>query len=107
MDSVHRAVARFLRAHGVRRDARVLVAVSAGADSTALLHVLLALGQRVAAAHVHHGLRGAAADADLAFVAELARALGVAFHGAHVAAAVRDGRSPEARARALRYEALE
>lgn len=107
MDPVHREVARFLGAHGVRRDARVLVAVSGGADSTALLHALLALGQRVGVAHVHHGLRGAAADTDLAFVAELARALGVAFHGAHVDAALRDGSSPEARARALRYEALE
>ena len=107
MDPVHREVARFLLAHGVRRDARVLVAVSGGADSVALLHALLALGQRAGVAHVHHGLRGAEADGDLAFVAALARALGVAFHGARVAAAVRDGSSPEARARALRYAELE
>ena len=106
-DPVHRALARFLREHAVRRDARVLAAVSGGADSVALLHALLALGQRVAVAHVHHGLRGSAADADLAFVAELARALGAPFRTAHVAAGERDGRSPEARARALRYEALE
>jgi len=107
MDSVHREIARFLRAHGVRRDAPVLVAVSGGGDSVALLHALLALGQRVAAAHVHHGLRGADADADLAFVAALAHALGVPFVCTRVDAAARDGRSPEARARVLRYEALE
>jgi len=107
MDPLHREVARFLRAHDVRRDSAVLVAVSGGADSVALLHVLVALGQRVAAAHVHHGLRGADADADMASVAVLAHALGVRFAGARVDAAARDGRSKEARARGLRYEALE
>ncbi len=107
MDLVHREAARFLREQRVGRGARVLVAVSGGADSVALLHALLALGQRVEAAHVHHGLRGADADADLAFVAQLSHALGVPFSEAHVAAAERDGRSPEARARELRYRALE
>ena len=56
---------------------------------------------------MHHGLRGAEADGDLAFVARLTRALGVPFSSARVDAAARDGRSPEARARALRYAALE
>ena len=42
----------------------------AGRRLVALLHALLALGQRVGVAHVHHGLRGADADADLAFVAD-------------------------------------
>ena len=107
MDLVHREVAAFLREHGVSRGARLLVAVSGGGDSVALLHAFLGLGQRVAAAHVHHGLRGAEADADRAFVAELARALGVPFSSTRVDAAARDGRSPEARARALRYAALE
>jgi tRNA(Ile)-lysidine synthase len=107
MERVHRELALFLRSHGVRRDARMLVAVSGGGDSVALLHALLALGQRVAAGHVHHGLRGAAADADLAFVATLSHALGVPFVHARVDAATRDGRSPEARARTLRYAALE
>jgi tRNA(Ile)-lysidine synthase len=51
---------------------RVLVAVSGGADSLALLHALAAareeLGVFVAAAHVHHGMRGAAADEDVEFL---------------------------------------
>jgi tRNA(Ile)-lysidine synthase len=85
----------------------VLVAVSGGADSAALLSTLVSIGQRVGVAHVHHGLRAEAADADLEFVRARARDLGVPFHGAHVDAARRDGRSPEARARALRYAALE
>jgi tRNA(Ile)-lysidine synthetase-like protein len=38
--------------------------VSGGADSTCLFHALRALGYRAAAVHVHHGLRGAEADAD-------------------------------------------
>ncbi len=107
MELVHREVARFLLAHAVPRTSPALVAASGGADSVALLHALLAVGQRVAVAHVHHGLRGAEADADLAFVSELAHGLGVPFVFTRVDAAARDGRSPEARARGLRYEALE
>ncbi|HET7224213.1 MAG TPA: tRNA lysidine(34) synthetase TilS [Candidatus Eisenbacteria bacterium] len=50
----------------------MLVAVSGGADSTALLVALASLrgelGLELTAAHLHHGLRGAEADGDLAFV---------------------------------------
>jgi tRNA(Ile)-lysidine synthase len=60
---------------------RVLVAVSGGADSTALLvglsNLSAELGIEVTAAHLHHGLRGAAADADLAHVRALCERLGV------------------------------
>ncbi len=55
---------------------RVCVAVSGGADSTALLRALLAqredLGIVLSVLHVEHGLRGAVAVADAAFVADLA-----------------------------------
>jgi len=55
---------------------RVGVAVSGGADSVALLRVLLELrselGIVLAVAHFNHGLRGEQAAADEAFVAELA-----------------------------------
>jgi len=44
--------------------------VSGGADSTCLWHVLRALGYRVSALHVNHGLRGAAAEEDARFCAE-------------------------------------
>ena len=55
---------------------RVLVALSGGADSVALLHVLLSVRQEcgiqaVEAAHIHHGLRGAEADRDENFVRQL------------------------------------
>lgn len=60
---------------------RVLAACSGGADSMALLLFLLrcrhTLGITVAAVHVNHGIRGAAADADAAFVEEFCRRQGV------------------------------
>ena len=63
---------------------RVIAACSGGADSMALLLFLLRNAERlqitVQAAHVNHGLRGAAADADAAFVAEFCRQHGVLLH---------------------------
>ncbi|MEG1011201.1 MAG: tRNA lysidine(34) synthetase TilS [Ruthenibacterium sp.] len=59
----------------------VIVACSGGADSVALLHFLFtqkaALGISLRAAHVNHGLRGAQADADAAFVRALCKRLDV------------------------------
>jgi len=52
---------------------RLLVAVSGGVDSLALLHALAgeraAAGMDVTAVHVHHGMRGDAAEADVDFLA--------------------------------------
>lgn len=60
---------------------RVGVAVSGGADSVCLLHVLqrLAAGLRVSltVVHLNHQLRGAESDADEVFVRELAVSLGL------------------------------
>ncbi len=62
----------------------VAVAVSGGADSVALLHVLRELapklGISLSVAHVNHKLRGAESDADQDFVAALATGLGLVFH---------------------------
>ena len=56
------------------RGGAVLCAVSGGADSMCLLHLLSSLakegGFRVSAAHYNHSLRGAESDRDAAFVAE-------------------------------------
>ena len=59
------------------RGGRVLCAVSGGADSICLLHLLHNLSEdgdfTVAAAHYHHGMRGEAADSDAAFVEAFCR----------------------------------
>jgi tRNA(Ile)-lysidine synthase len=55
-----------------------LVAVSGGADSVALLHLLLQEGFRnLVVCHVDHRLRGRASTADAAFVKRLAARLGL------------------------------
>jgi tRNA(Ile)-lysidine synthase len=67
---------------------RLAVAVSGGADSVALLRALCSraaeLGLVLHVAHLHHGLRGAEADGDVAFVRELAARLGLPFHESKV-----------------------
>ena len=59
---------------------RLLVGLSGGADSVALLHLLLDAGAEVAAVHVNHGLRGAESDGDEAFVRSLCANLTVPLH---------------------------
>jgi tRNA(Ile)-lysidine synthetase-like protein len=63
---------------------RAVVAVSGGADSVALsclmADVLLREGHQLDLIHVHHGIRGDAADADAGFVLALADWLGVPSH---------------------------
>ena len=69
--------------------------VSGGADSTCLWHVLGALGYRVEALHVNHGLRGAESDEDARFCRELL--------GAEVVDAPAPDRPTEDALRELRY----
>lgn len=57
----------------------VVLGLSGGRDSVALLHLLVQQGCSVHAVHVHHGIRGAEADADAAFCARLCDALDVPF----------------------------
>jgi tRNA(Ile)-lysidine synthase len=95
------------------RDVTVLVAVSGGADSVALLRALCGSGQagegRLIVAHFNHCLRGAESEADEAFVAELAQQLGlqlVAGKAAGDLAAGGSGEGVEGAARQARYEFL-
>jgi tRNA(Ile)-lysidine synthase len=90
---------------------RVLVAVSGGPDSVALLHILVrlraALGMNLGVAHFDHGLRGEDSRGDADFVADLARGLGLVCHtgrGEVKAAACRDKTSLQMAARALRQQ---
>ncbi len=92
----------------------VVVGLSGGPDSVFLLYALHTLQARMGftlrAVHVHHGIRGAEADRDEAFSAELCAKLAVPFQAEHVAApayAAQHGLSLEEAARILRYETLE
>ncbi len=92
---------------GVPRDRRLLVGVSGGIDSTALLHALAGQGfRRLTVLHLDHGLRGAAGAADAAFVKRLARrfSLPVIAGRVDVAALARERKlSIETAAREARY----
>lgn len=95
----------------MRAGERVGVAVSAGADSVALLRLMLELRQEIGVVlsviHLNHKLRGVESDADEAFVRELAQK-----HGLELICDSRDVTvratecklSVEAAGRALRYE---
>ncbi len=91
-------VEAFIRAHGlIEPGGRIACLVSGGADSTCLWHALRALDYDVVAVHVHHGVRGSAADAD---ADHCARVLGAQV--VHV-----EPGATEAALRALRYDATE
>ena len=91
----------------------VIVALSGGADSVCLLTVLKQLATPeflLRAVHVHHGIRGAAADRDEAFAQKLCESLSVPLCVAycHVPAyAAEHGLSEEEAGRILRYQVLE
>ena len=95
--------------------ARVLVALSGGPDSVALLCCLLELARKrdlaftLVAAHLQHGLRGKSADADERFCVELCRGLNVPLLRARVhtpRVALRLKRSHEESARIARHAFL-
>lgn len=82
------------------------VAYSGGADSTALLLMLVQQHPGlVQAIHIHHGLQ-AAADDFAAHCAAFCAALGVPLHVVHINAKAQVGQSPEDAARRARYAAL-
>lgn len=91
----------------------IVVGVSGGSDSLCLLHLLWRLapeqGLRLHVAHLHHGLRGADADADAQCVADLAAGwrMPASIGRADVAAlAATPGISLEEAARHARYAFL-
>lgn len=87
---------------------RLLIAVSGGADSVALLHLLHGRFNHMAVAHLDHGLRETSA-ADAQFVADLAQSLELPSVTERVdvrAVAERRGWSVEDAARRVRYEFL-
>ena len=92
---------------GLAADAHLLVALSGGADSVALLLALHELGYRVEALHCNFELRGTESDADEAFCRRLCRQAGIPLHVKHFRTksyAQRHTISLEMAARQLRYE---
>ena len=94
------------------RQSAVVVGVSGGLDSTALLHALVGLNRHAGysltlhVAHLNHGLRGAESDADAAFVQSTAADLELpcTVERVDVPDAARDtGESIEETARRCRY----
>lgn len=77
-------VADFIKAHALSRTTdKILLAVSGGADSTALLHLMCALkamgvlNSELICVHLNHQLRGSEGDADEDFVIRQAGGLNV------------------------------
>jgi tRNA(Ile)-lysidine synthase len=100
--------------HFFRAGERVAVAVSGGADSVALLVAMAdsrtETGIVLTAIHVHHGLRGAEADGDAQFIADLAKQLDVPLstkRGDVAELAAERGHGIEEAARGLRYRSFE
>lgn len=100
-------IARYIGRHGVLRPYdKVIVALSGGADSVALLAALTALGYRCTAAHCDFHLRGEESERDRRHALQTAQGLGVECRVEHfdtTAYAREKGISIEMAARELRY----
>jgi tRNA(Ile)-lysidine synthase len=91
----------------------IIVAVSGGPDSVALLHVLnhfaLADNLKLVCAHVNHGFRGEESDREAVFVCELAKQLDIPFELGQFdvpAYMKRTGKGTQVAAREVRYQFL-
>ncbi|MDO4180927.1 MAG: tRNA lysidine(34) synthetase TilS [Bacteroidales bacterium] len=105
---LHRRVNKYIEEkHLFTMSDKVLVALSGGADSVALLRIVLALGYRCEAAHCNFHLRGDESDRDEQFVRRLCEEQHVVLHVTHFDTqgyAARHRMSIEMAARELRYE---
>ncbi len=91
-------------------DKRILVAVSGGKDSMALLHLLVEMNAKIGVAHCNFKLRGEDADEDALFVEKIAHSLGVPFYSIAFDTKAEMGKRKigvQEAARVLRYEWLE
>lgn len=110
-DTVGEALDAFFLRHPVSADEKVLVALSGGSDSVALLFASIRYfgKKRVVAAHFDHGLRGGESSADAEFCRNLCEINGVGFElgsgDVTAFASVRKTGTEDA-ARTLRYEFL-
>lgn len=98
----------------IKKGDSVIVALSGGADSMALAFFLNSVkdeyGITLSAAHVNHGIRGASADADEAFVKSFCEKNGISLHVLHAdipKIASETGETHEECGRRIRYEFFE
>ena len=71
-------IRNYISSNGLLEDGtKVIVGLSGGADSTALLLILLRLGYQVHAVHCNFHLRGAESDRDQQFVTDLCNKFGI------------------------------
>ncbi|MBQ7758175.1 tRNA lysidine(34) synthetase TilS [Anaerotignum sp.] len=77
-EKVRKTIAQF---HMFPQKAKLIVGLSGGADSVALLHLLCGMKEEfqwdITAVHVHHGLRGKEADEDARFAEGFCASLGI------------------------------
>ena len=97
----------------IEKGDKVIVAVSGGADSVSLLHLIISIKElynlSVSAYHFNHMIRGEEADRDQRFVRALCEKWDVPLYEAKADVpylAARDGESVELCGRRLRYEAM-
>ena len=80
---MRKTIAKLDCKHLLRKEGKYLVALSGGADSVFLTHVLHRLGYAIDAAHCNFHLRGEESDRDEAFCKNLCKRLGIALHIVH------------------------
>lgn len=108
---LHRLVKKYIDSLNLLPEgAKVVVALSGGADSVALVDILNRLDYACIGAHVNFHLRGDESDRDAAFSHQLCMDLGIPFYKTDLYAAEyaeREGVSVEMAARELRYRWFE
>lgn len=111
MSNLLQIVARTICSHRLLPEAgAVIVALSGGADSVALLAALIQLGYQCTAAHCNFHLRGDESDRDQAAAEAAAKRLGCPCRVEHFNVAQRcqaTGESVEMACRSLRYQWFE
>ena len=96
--------------HLLSKEDKVIIALSGGADSVALLHVMHSLGYKCEAAHCNFHLRGEESNRDETFVHELCKSMQIPLHIIHFETekyAIENKISIEMAARELRYQWFE
>ena len=116
MDLLDKVVKQIKEKDMIRDGERLIAAVSGGADSSCLLHILSRIRRNniirfdLICVHVHHGIRGRSADDDSKYVERLCTELDIEYRIKYVDAAgfaQNEHLSLEDAARRLRYRALE